>query len=1363
MRFMQLERAFRQWFSLPILTALVLGCSAVRAADVAVPDDLKSWQGWVLHGEEFRRCPFFANRSPEQLAQSAHEFVCAWPERLTLSVNTRGGQFTQRWQVFAESWITLPGNNEHWPRAVRLNGVAAPVVSHQGMPSLRLGPGVYSINGAFQWSARPEQVAIPSQTGIVELNVDGRAVAQPERPDGAVWLGKRRSAEQQQQLSMQVYRLVKDDVPAMLTTQIRLQVAGEAREELLGKALPDNFVPMAINSLLPARIEADGALRLQLRPGQWTITIEARGANIAKDFTAPVSQQVAEEVWSYQANDRLRVTAVEGVESIDPAQANVPGEWHGFPAYRMSKDAVLKVVERSRGLENQDANQLTLNRQLWLDFEHGGYTVVDTIGGTMRQAWRLDMAEPFRVMSARIGAESLLVTAGASAELSGIELRQPTLNLQTAGRLTHASGRMPATGWQARFANVSGQLNLPPGHHLLTAFGEVDAPTSWTARWRLLDFFIVLIVAVSAWKLRSIAFGVLALAALVLNHHEQPTIAWLMINLLIAVALVKVAPPGRLQTLMSWYRTASLAVIVLVFVPFAIEQVRLGIYPQLEVAYSDSMFTAAKLEVPAPMAEAEMMEAAAPAPAEAVSDSSRRDYARKTFSKVALQQVTQRYAPGTVVQSGPGVPNWRFNSYPYSWSGPVDVNENVRFVIASPLWMFCWRVLGVLLLGAFLAGVAQMAFQATRIKAMTGLFFKKNASAAMVALCLFASLFATQPTQAAATPDAALLSELKVRLTQPPVCAPRCAETLSAQVTVTADKLDMTLEIAALANVAVPIPVAVGRWEPESIVVDGQSAGALYRDAQQSYWVALKSGAHTLRMSGRLAAAESIQLVFPQIPHAIVAGGSGWEFSGISDGRLLTNALELVRQRSTGSTDKLSAAAQFAPFVRVKRYVRFDLDWNVTTVIERVAPEKGAFTVEIPLLKDESVLTSGLTPRDKDGTRVVVVGLTAGERETSWSSALPRATAMELTALSAVDRTEFWSFTVSPMWNVRFVGVPQVSPLGDGNAALWAFEYFPRANEVLKLDIARPEAVVGQTLTFDSAQLTSDVGRRSTNTTLQLSYRSTQGGRHVIVLPANAQVMSVLADGVAVPVRPQDGELPISLLPGAHQVAVQWQSDSGASLRTQAPAVDLNASASNITTQLNIGAERWVLFARGQGVGPAILYWGELLVFIVIAVLLGRYTESPLRTHDWLLLGLGLSTFSWSVLLVFAVWIFAMRWRATAQIELSDTQFNLRQIGMAALSIIAVGGLVSAIPTGLLRQPDMSVRSPSGGFTWFVDQTQSLLPQASVYTVPLIVYKIAILLWALWLSFALLRWLPWGWQSFSANGLWRGRIAKITP
>ena len=36
-------------------------------------------------------------------------------------------------------------------------------------------------------------------------------------------------------------------------------------------------------------------------------------------------------------------------------------------------------------------------------------------------------------------------------------------------------------------------------------------------------------------------------------------------------------------------------------------------------------------------------------------------------------------------------------------------------------------------------------------------------------------------------------------------------------------------------------------------------------------------------------------------------------------------------------------------------------------------------------------------------------------------------------------------------------------------------------------------------------------------------------------------------------------------------------------------------------------------------------------------------------------------------------------------------------------------------------------------------------------------YKALILAWALWLSFALMRWLPWVWRSFAEGGLWQAK------
>jgi hypothetical protein len=54
------------------------------------------------------------------------------------------------------------------------------------------------------------------------------------------------------------------------------------------------------------------------------------------------------------------------------------------------------------------------------------------------------------------------------------------------------------------------------------------------------------------------------------------------------------------------------------------------------------------------------------------------------------------------------------------------------------------------------------------------------------------------------------------------------------------------------------------------------------------------------------------------------------------------------------------------------------------------------------------------------------------------------------------------------------------------------------------------------------------------------------------------------------------------------------------------------------------------------------------------------------------------------------------------------------------------------------------------------------LPQASVFSVPLWVYRVAMLLWSMWLVFALLRWIKWGWQIFAGGDWWRSN-PKTAP
>jgi hypothetical protein len=62
----------------------------------------------------------------------------------------------------------------------------------------------------------------------------------------------------------------------------------------------------------------------------------------------------------------------------------------------------------------------------------------------------------------------------------------------------------------------------------------------------------------------------------------------------------------------------------------------------------------------------------------------------------------------------------------------------------------------------------------------------------------------------------------------------------------------------------------------------------------------------------------------------------------------------------------------------------------------------------------------------------------------------------------------------------------------------------------------------------------------------------------------------------------------------------------------------------------------------------------------------------------------------------------------------------------------------------------------SGGLLhWYQDRGGPVLPQVSVVSVPIWVYRALMLAWALWLAVRLLDWLRWGWEGFASPVLWR--------
>jgi hypothetical protein len=969
----------------------------------------------------------------------------------------------------------------------------------------------------------------------------------------------------------------------------------------------------------------------------------------------------------------------------------------------------------------------------------------------MQQGWRLDMLNPYRLLNATHGDEAMLITDGAQGR-TGVEIRTPAVEVTTLARV-EMSGSQPVTGWDARFESFRTTLHLPPGHRLLAAWGVDDSPDAWLNQWRLLDLFLLMLVAAAAFRLLGWTGAAIAAAALVLTHQEANSPAWLWVNLLIAIAVAGVVPAGRLRRWASGYQVLSLAALVFVLIPFCITQYRLAIHPQLESDQSAGAtfpLAAVTLAVESKvMADRQVsgLVAMSPAPMQPP---------RVLYEEAIEQAVPQRlerYAPGAMLQTGPGIPDWHYLSYRLNWSGPVAAEQTLRLTILSPFWLSLWRVLGLLMCAALLAMLIRLAYGVPK----NWRWPPWQAAASIGCLCVLVMSVTPQRAEAQA-PDAAVLTELKKRLTEPAKCAPNCVQVVAASVDISGDRLEVKMEVHAQANVALGVPQAGPQWIIEHVLVDEGPSDALAREGERLQ-LPLIAGVHRVSIAGRVAQAYDLSLEFPQPPRRIEVHADGWDASGSSEGRLLNSALQLTRRASANPAEKAAAPQKFPPFVRIHRRVFMNLDWTVSTVVERLAPEEGAFTLRLPLLPGEAVLTPGLEVRDHS----VLVSMPSSGQSARWESSLNRMDKLQWNAATEQPWVEQWEVVVSPMWHAEFSGTPAIMPSEYAEGA-WVNQFLPQPGETLDLSVLRPTASTGATLAVDRVDVGTTFGQRLSDTALQFSYRSSQGGRHDLRIPADARVQSVTVDGRSLPLRPTEGLLPLTLTPGRHAVGVTFSRDDGIRLVSRPPVIDLGVEGTNDRTTLTLPENRWVLFAWGKGVGPAILYWGELVLFAVIAVVLGRLRRTPLRTRDWLFLGLGLSTFSWWVLLVFGTWLFVLD-RRNHWIIRTRWRFNAIQIALGILSLAALGTLISAIPYGLLGRPDMGIRSEAGntygaGLSWFVDRTTSLLPQPGVISVSIWFYKLAMLVWALWLSFALLRWLPWAWRQYSSDGLWRGKVAK---
>ncbi len=1365
-------RRIRASVAFPLLMAVLLALAPPAMAQAPLPPELEPWVPWVL-----------AEHPEQDCAITSGGRACTWPSSLRIALRPGGALFELWVTTDTEALVPLPGGQGRWPQDVLTDDRALVVEDIAGVPTVRLPRGQHRIHGRFVWQLVPQTMPVPTTVAELRLALDG---AQELRPtideEGLIRLGPGASTPAaEERLDLEVSRHITDGVPLRVSSRITLRASGAAREVDLGAVGLPGTQHVRLEADLPARVTAEGHLVVQVRAGTFTVELESLHEGPVTSLAPPglAAPWPEQEYWAVATDDQVRAVELSGPPAVDPARTPLPDEWRGLPTYLASASTPLAFTELRRGEPEPAPNRLSLDREIWLDADGGGFTFRDTFTGDVHQAWKLAMLTPYELGHAVEGGRDLVITE-AEGGRPGVALRSTNLRLVAESRVEDRQAVLPAVGWATDVTSLQAVLHLAPGWRLLAASGVDRVPGSLLHDWDLFDLFYVLILTLAAGRLLGWRWAAVALLGLALSRQHSAAPAWGWVFLLLCVGLHRWVPEGWPRRVAQGLRWTVGVLLMIILVPFAVDQVRTGLFPVLEHPWQSSVpdvgaFTIEPGDAPEYSRRDEtfgegagayggfddLAQQAAPEPVQRggydgkaagigdlLGSSGLSRSGGPKAKKAPERYLSLQYDPTSVATTGPGVQQWNWNpsvhdSYDYAgrptfggdpvleWSGPVASDHQIRLFLLGPRANGALNILRVVLLLAL--GLRMTGLRSLRVPRGLG------AAAALVGAVLLVP-------SAQAAPDAAILEELEQRLTATPSCAPDCASTSELAFSVRGDTLVVEAEVHAAAPTSWPLPGPARAWVPSAVTVDGEPGAPLARLDDGFIHVRLEPGVHRLRAEGGLAA-DSATLTLGLAPKRVAVGPAGlgdWTLDGPHPDGTCERSVQLTRTLPT--EDGAAAEADgdnLAPWLEVRRTLDLGIPWRVLTEVERVGGSDAALSIQVPVLEGEAVTDETL---QVEGGRVRV-SLDANRSLVSWVSTLEHRELIALTAPEGVPWTERWSMSCSPVFDCATTGIDPIVHSQDG---AWSPRWLPWPGERVDITVRRPEAVPGQTVTIDQARLDWTPGRRLGEGQLRMVLRTSQGGQQAVTLPTGAKLQQVTIDGRERPLQLREGKVWLPLQPGAQSVLLSWQQPHEPALFSQVPDVDLGSPAVNVGVVMHAPAERCILAVTGPGWGPVPLFWTYVLVVLAAAPLLARLPWTPLKTWHWLLLGLGMTQVPIICPALVAGWFVLVGFRRQRAPK-AWWAFDLTQLGVIFGTAVALICLYASIHAGLLLQPDMQIEGNGSSATelmWFADRIDGALPTPAVVSIPMWTWRVAMLLWALWLAASLLKWLPWAWRSF---------------
>lgn len=1308
------------------------------SAPVQIPDPLVPWTEWVTAGDLTLQCPTRLD-APDTA-------VCAWPGPLTLRLTHGGGQFSQEWEIFAETGIPLPGDSKRMPAQVTLDGKPAAVLMENQRPVVRAKAGLHRVAGSFLWFRLPETLSVPDETAQISLSVNHTPHPRPFRdPEGRLWIKKQEKQTDPataRRTEIALFRKITDGHPVEVTTRVLVSVSGDRRQEILPIPALHDARPVAVRSPLSLRLAPDGSLMADLRPGEWEL--ELTHLLSGSPHTLRTSPRTQTETWVFLPRPALRMAELTGVPPVDPSQTRLPEEWKSHAAYRVSPEATPSLtIRRKAGAKT--AQRIRMERDIWVDFDAGGATIQDHLTGTLSHRQYLGMDQNGPLLPGRIvraGTDRLITGQNGR---QGIEVPAGPLNMTAVSRFQHpVSGASLPTGWRLPLDSARIHLHLPPGYHLSHISGaEAPDHATWLTRWTLLDLFVLVLLMAAATRLWGWIWGGVMGMGIALFHHSFPIPAPFWFLLLITTALGRLLAEGDRKLrfpirhqILSGVHLLLLAVAVVSAMVYGVSQIRTAIYPQLEKpqgAFAPPTFRSVATDV------AEMTREAS----DPILQKTSREHSPVPAAGHRMQKEP------VITQTGPGLPDWQWNRIPMEMGFSAD-SRNLVLRLIPP-----WAAASAALLRVLFLAVVLLRFAA-------GFPF---AGIGNIAALLPLFLVCTSPLSVKAEdsfPPPPLLQELRERLTEKAPCEPRCGRVGMVRLAISSPdvappKLTMEMELHAGRMLAFPIPRPDHSWMRDGVFLDAGIPMKILSSQNQDL-IPLSEGVYHLRMEGTLLT-DAVRFDFPLPPSYVHVTAPGWIIDGLDGDHQVRGSLRFrpVRTKPEPQAETPPASPDLIPYARIHKTISIDREWRMTTRVHRPYPGTRTVPLTLPLLPGETVLTEGpVVTRNS-----IRIELPADGRTVHWQSTLPMDRPITLSASQTADTSETWQVHASTDWHLSTKG-----PL-PGPGETW----HPAPGETLTVTATPMPAAPGQTITIDQVNLTFHAGRDRRRLTLDARIRTGKALTHPITGPEHARAEELRIDGRPQPLPDKGATVPIALSPGEHRVSLVWELPPPDGIRwlpetIRMPFVDLGVDAANIHQEIRMDRKSWLLFTDGPALGPAVLAWSWLFVILIGAALAALFIpQAPLGITGWILLGLGLVPLSPVEVLFVAGWFAAVGWRRQS-LRPDWPGYNTVQVLLSVLTILALYSLYVAVRTGLLGAPEMQVAGNGSTQTllhWTQDISGGILPRPNAFVAPLLWWRILMFAWAIWLASRLLLWSRWALESFRMGPVWIVKKNKKTP